>query len=255
MNEGQIVQLHRDGWSTHAIAKKFNTYPNKINRILKKRGERIRDKSEAQKLALETGRHEHPTEGKIRSHDVKLKIALSTHQAWEGISDDERARRAKQSKDRWAAMTEGQRKALQKAAGDAVRNAASEGSKVEKYILDKLRSKGYTVIFHSKNLLPNLKLEIDMFVPALKTVIEIDGPAHFLPIWGERNLQKHIKADAEKSGVILSYGWAIIRVKYLARSTTLLAQEETARIILDELEQIRTEFPSKGKRFIELEVE
>ena len=64
--EQQIIQLYQEeNLSTHHIADKFSTYPNKIRRILKKHGVQLRGKGEAQKIALEQGRTEHPTKGKV----------------------------------------------------------------------------------------------------------------------------------------------------------------------------------------------
>ena len=81
-----------------------------------------------------------------------------------------------------------------------------------------MTDEGYSVIFHKKGLVPNDKLEVDIFLPTLKLAIEIDGPAHFLPIWGEESLQKHIRADAEKAGLLIARGYAILRVKNVIRN-------------------------------------
>ena len=53
----KIIQLYQEkNFSTHQLAEKFDTYPNKIRRILKKHGVQLRGKGEAQKIALEQGR-------------------------------------------------------------------------------------------------------------------------------------------------------------------------------------------------------
>lgn len=59
--------------SFQQIAKEYNTYSNKIRRDAKKFDISIRDKSEAQKNALSTGNHKHPTKGTTRSEDTKIK--------------------------------------------------------------------------------------------------------------------------------------------------------------------------------------
>jgi hypothetical protein len=63
--------------SMHDIAKEHNTYVNKIRREIMSYNYAIRDKSEAQKAALKSGRHKHPTKGTERSLEVKQKIAAS----------------------------------------------------------------------------------------------------------------------------------------------------------------------------------
>ena len=64
----QIIEMYNDhSKSTYEIAKSLNTYPNKIRRTLIKHGYTLKDKSEAQKNALKTGRCAHPTAGKLKN--------------------------------------------------------------------------------------------------------------------------------------------------------------------------------------------
>ena len=126
-------------------------------------------------------------------------------------------------------------------------------SKLEKFLKDELTRCGYKVEAHKKNLIPNERLEIDMYFPKLKTIIEIDGPSHFLPVWGEEKLQKQIKSDKVKTGLILSKGFAIIRVKHLSDSLSLSRQEELKNNLIELLESIESKFPQKSKRYIEIE--
>lgn len=46
--------------SIYSIAEQLGVYPNKVLRALKKFKIPLRNKSEAQSVALESGRHEHP---------------------------------------------------------------------------------------------------------------------------------------------------------------------------------------------------
>jgi very-short-patch-repair endonuclease len=93
-----------------------------------------------------------------------------------------------------------------------------------------------------------------MYIPSLKTIIEVDGPSHFLPIWGEEKLRKQIKADVNKTGLILSKGYVIIRIKNLADSVCLADREKLRLDILDRLGTIEKSFPSKSERYIEIEI-
>jgi very-short-patch-repair endonuclease len=93
-----------------------------------------------------------------------------------------------------------------------------------------------------------------MYIPELKTIIEVDGPSHFLPIWGEEKLQKQIKADNNKSGLILSKGLAIIRIKNLSDSVCLADKEKLRLDLLKILDTIKEAFPPKSKRYIEIEI-
>jgi very-short-patch-repair endonuclease len=127
-------------------------------------------------------------------------------------------------------------------------------SEYEKFIRNELSQYGYKVESHKKNLIPNYNLEIDMYFPEVKAIIEIDGPSHFLPIWGEEKLKKQIKADADKTGLILSRGLAIIRVKNLSDSLSLASQENLKTRLINILDSMKNNFPKESERYIEIEV-
>jgi len=255
MNERDIIDMYVvQELSTYVIAEKYGTYPNKIRRLLIKRGIDLNDKSTAQKQALKAGRSIHPTEGKERSDEVKVQISESVYKYWQKLSQTEREERVEKAKDQWNNMTETERQNLRTQAALAVRKAAKEGSKMEKFLLDELRSRGYNIVFHKTGLIPNNNLEVDLFVPELKVAIEIDGPAHFFPIWGEKSLQKHVKADAHKSGILLSQGLVVVRIKHLTKSLSEKHKRDVLTQLLQLLKRIRESFPIKSKRYIELEV-
>ena len=112
---------------------------------------------------------------------------------------------------------------------------------------------GYDVIFHKRGLIANDKMEVDLFIPSLKTAIEIDGPAHFLPIWGEENLQKHIRADAQKAGLLINRGFVVLRVKNIIRNLSQKNMRETLISVVEQLVKIEKNFPPVTKRLIEIE--
>lgn len=250
----QVVSMYNDeGKSTYEIAQSLDTYPNKIRRTLIKHGVKLKSKSEAQKNALESGRSFHPTAGKKRSEEEKLNISQGMENHWNEMSDSDRQDRVDQAKKRWKEMDAAQRDKMSRLATDAIRRAGKEGSKLEKFIVDKLKDSGYSVDFHNKRLIPTENLEIDIYLPGLKTIIEVDGPSHFLPIWGEDKLQKQIKADLHKSGLLLSRGYAIIRVKAMS-SLSLHKKEKLASNIINILSKIKDNFPPKTQRFIEVDI-
>ena len=61
--------------STYEIAQELKTYPNKIRRALNSLGVDLRDKSKAQTVAIQSGRHEHPTKGKKRTEAEKIAMS------------------------------------------------------------------------------------------------------------------------------------------------------------------------------------
>jgi very-short-patch-repair endonuclease len=255
MNEKDIVKMYvEDKASPYVIAKKYNTYPNKIRRLLQKLGIPLNDKSIAQKNAIQSGRTKHPTKGKKRPEKVKEKISETVSISWKNISEKERQKRVDKARQQWYNMTEEERNNLRNLAAEAVRRAAKDGSKLENFIAEKLNENGFDVIFHKKGLIPNDNLEVDIFIPSINTAIEIDGPTHFLPIWGEENLQKHINADSKKSGLLINYGFCIIRIRNTIKSISEKNKRDIFNKIFETLTKIKRKFPPKNKRYIELEV-
>jgi very-short-patch-repair endonuclease len=255
MNENKIIRLYvEENKSTHEIAERMSTYPNKIRRILGKHGISLKTHSQAQRVALEQGRAKHPTMGRKRTEEERLKISSSVCNYWDNMDDSERTRRVELARKRWNEMSPDKRDEICSAAIKAIQLAGKEGSKLEKFLVEALRKEGYKVDFHKKDLIPTQKLEIDMYLPGLQTIIEIDGPSHFLPIWGADKLAKQIRADEQKSGIILSKGYVIMRVKNLSDFISLKAKDSLLREVKSQLEKIEKNFPSRSERFIEIEL-
>ena len=195
------------------IAEKLDTYPNKVRRDAKKLNIGIRNKSDAQKNALNSGKHKHPTKGTIRDESTKIKIGMGVLDSWASLSDAELEQRRQKSKEQWDKMSSEQKANIQQAANVAVRNASKTGSKLEKFLLQKLLSDGYRVEFHKVQLLSNTKLHIDLFLPTMNIAIEIDGPSHFVPVWGDDALTRNKSYDNKKNGLLIGKGIKLIRVR------------------------------------------
>lgn len=254
-NKTKLIKMYtKDMMSTHQIAEVYKTYPNKIIRALKSLDITLRDKSSAQSVAIAQGRIDHPTEGKERPQETKNKISDAMYDQWQNMSDEERQRRSDMAKDQWDNMTDEAKKDFFKKASIAVRKASKEGSKMEIYLQKALTTAGFDVFSHIKNL-PNVNLELDMAIPSLKTVIEIDGPSHFEPIWGEEAFKKQKKSDREKAGHILSAGYCMIRVASRVKNISEKHKRDTAELIIEELLRIKKKFPNKNDRFIEIETQ
>jgi very-short-patch-repair endonuclease len=249
--EQTVLKMYDNDNSTYAIAKHLDTYPNKIRRTLLKHGRKLKDRSSAQKAALDSGRSKHPTAGKTRSKEERVKISSSLEVYWNTMGDEERNRRVDMAKENWNKMTNKQKETMRAKGVKAIRVAASEGSKLEKIFEERIEESGYKVELH-KLIIPAEKLEIDLYIPELKTIIEVDGPSHFLPIWGEEKLQKQMNADLRKNGSLLTKGYAVIRVKSLGQES-LAKREDLIEQVLAHIEKINDKFPSRNKRFIEVE--
>lgn len=222
-NYGEMNDAEKRAWLTKLyieehksfqdVADVFNTYANRIRRDAIKLNIKPRDKSLAQKNALETGKHKHPTKGTTRSDNTKNKIGESVMKAWDEISDKELNKRRKKAKELWNDLSDDEKQQRLNAAHAAIRNSSKVGSKLEHEILNLLIQDGYKVEFHKEQLLSNTKLQIDLFLPTINIAIEVDGPSHFLPVWGDDVLSKNQKYDKKKTGLILGKGLKLIRIK------------------------------------------
>lgn len=255
MDTKKVIDLYiKSNKSTYEIAELMQTYPNKIRRLLIKNGIELKDKSEAQKNAIKMGKSAHPTLGKNRTTQEKLKISSGVKQYWDDMDDQTYENKVKKAKSRWMNMSENEKNKMMEAAIKAIQTAGKEGSKLEKFLYEEISVAGFKIEFHKKYLIQNQNLEIDLYIPEIKTIIEVDGPSHFLPIWGEEKLQKQIKADSHKTGLILSKGMVIIRIKNLSDSVCLSDKEKLRVDLLQRLSIIKKKFPPKSERYIEIEI-
>ena len=87
-----------------------------------------------------------------------------------------------------------------------------------------------------------------------KIAIEVDGPAHFLPIWGEENLQKRVKSDAIKSGLLLTAGFVVLRIKHITKNLSQKKQRDLLLEIVSIVETVGNKPPPLQDRFIEIEL-
>lgn len=204
---------HVQKLSHQQIADKFSTYGPKICREMRRLKIPTRSKAAAQTLALSGGRSIHPTRGKKRSTTEKIKIGNAVSLKWKNLTQEEYEQRRKQSQERWENLPDHTKQNIHKAANLALRKTAKDGSKLEHFVCSELKVLGYVVEFHKEHLLLNERLHLDIFLPKIKTAIEIDGPSHFLPMWGEEALQKTQKADREKAGLLLTAGCCLVRIK------------------------------------------
>jgi len=253
IDEAYVIKQYGDSHSTYSIAKELGTYPKKIERILKKNGHKLRGKAEAQSLAIKSGRTKHPTKGKNRTEEEKLKISLGTEKRWREMSDKQKKKISQDARKRWKEISPEKKRSMQESAGRALRLAAVEGSKAEKSLKKSLMKAGYDVELHKKDLIEG-NFEIDLFLPELNTIIEIDGPQHFIPVFGESKLRETVKFDSIKNGLLIGKGFCVIRVKYMCRHISQSVERRLWELISGEIKKIEKKFPAKHKRFIEVEI-
>ena len=250
--EKQILNLYqKDLWSTYQIAEKFETYPNKIRRILKKHGIVLRGSHDAQKNALHKGRAQHPTAGTRRSEETKRKISESQGLVWDSLTEEEKKHRSDIGKEVWNQKTDIEKQNLILQAQEAVRESSRKGSKLEHFLLSELSKHKIKVEFHKEHWLQNHNLQIDLYLPTYKVAIEVDGPSHFKPVWGQDNLARNIKADQQKTGLILQSHLVMIRIKQ-NKSLTQRYMRTVLQNLLGLLDQIKQNYPKENERYFEI---
>lgn len=195
------------------IAKDLGTYTNRVYRLAKKFEIPIRPKSESQKLVLSQGKKPHPTAGRKMSDKTKELISNKVSERWASLSDEEKAEISKQKKETWNRLSEAEKQDFFQKGIKAVLESAKSGSKLEKWLYQELTKNGYKVDFHKEQKLMNERLQIDLYLPKLGVAIEVDGPSHFEAVWGEKAFNRNVRADQEKTGLLLSKGLRIIRIK------------------------------------------
>lgn len=233
------------------IADQLETYSNKVRRDALKLGVESRDKSQAQKAAISAGRSEHPTQGKKRTEETKMKISESQGKVWDNLTEEDRLYRSQIGREAWNNKTDDEKDEFFKRSVDAIQRASREGSKTENALFEYLTTEGYKVWRHREQVVQNEKMHIDLYIPSCRAAIEVDGPVHFEPVYGQERLQKRQAADISKNGLILSSGMVLIRVKLNKRMSQryLRGIQESISGILD---QIETKFPNKNERYFEV---
>ena len=246
-----IKEYEKSNKSFKDIADQYLTYANKIRRDAIKYGIKIKDKSQAQKNALKKGKSIHPTKGKNRPQEVKDKIGLSVMNSWENLDATTLQQRKDKARQNWENFSEDIKQNILREANIAVREASKGGSKLEKFLLEQLLHDGHKVDFHKEQSLSNTKLQIDLFLPTLNIAIEVDGPSHFEPVWGEEALKRNKGYDNKKTGLIIGKGLVLIRIKQ-----TKDFSKSRAKVIYNNLRQIindiSNKFPESNHRNIEI---
>lgn len=244
-----LKEYEQNNKSFRDIADIYGTYSNKVRRDAIKFKIKIRDKSEAQKNALATGRVDHPTKGKERSEEVKNKIGTGVMEAWENLDSIELQSRKNKARENWEKLSEDVKENILHQANVAVREASKKGSKLETFFLNSLIADGYRVDFHREQTLSNTKLQIDLFLPTLNIAIEVDGLSHFEPVWGEDTLKRNQKYDNKKTGLILGKGLVLIRIiqkKDFSKTRASVLYQE----LKNQIQQIENKFPAVNNRTI-----
>jgi very-short-patch-repair endonuclease len=198
--------------SAYELATILGTYANFIYRALRHHNIERKDKGSAQRLALQTGRTKHPTLGKKHDIVTKNRIGESMHDYWNGLSKKEFQKRVDNAREAWYKYTEEERTEWRKKSHEKLREAAIEGSKAEKALVAALLASGFKVQVHKKMVLSGSDMSVDIFLPGDLTVIEINGPSHYYPLFGEQILEQTINRDLKKRELLMGSGFKFIEI-------------------------------------------
>jgi very-short-patch-repair endonuclease len=231
INEQDVRRLYYDqGLSMRKVAKELKIPLATLSRYMKKHGVESRDKGQAQKNFLKT--NDHQMKGRTHTAETKKKISHGLGEFWDNLTaEEEEALKSKIGsawKRKWAAMSEQERKHMMEALASKARGAQGGGSRLERYIAQELRDRGYVVEERSTHYTPGKSFEVDLALPTERIAIEVDGPTHFLPIWGTDKLAEQQKRDDRKDQLILSLGYSVLRIR---DNNNALSQLRIDRII------------------------
>jgi len=167
------------------------------------------------------------------------------------LTDEEKEHRSQIGREAWEQKSDEEKALLIAEAQNAVRKSSKEGSKLEHFLLSELTKRNLRVEFHKDHWLQNQKLQVDLYLPDHRAVIEVDGPSHFKPVWGQENLEKNIKADQQKTGLVLGAGLMMIRIRQ-DKSLTQRYMRNTLSKLLGLLEKVKEHYPEENKRYFEI---
>lgn len=230
--------------STYKVAERVGCNQSHIVRMVAKYNKnnpnnpiKKRNKSQAQlNYIKQFGTHQR--EGTTHDDVTKDKISDKMREFYdseEGEAAKDRIREFRQQE--WAEKSDEEKAHILAELQEANRAKmqTGEGSNFENFLAEQLADYGFRVEQRTKSWTPGQKFHVDIAMPNDKIIIEVDGPTHWAPIYGEEELQKVEVKDARKDAVLNSNGWNVLRVQDASGSTT------RARFmrVLDTIKQIQ----------------
>jgi len=223
----RLYQKEQKSWDT--IAQACNCSRTKIRKLARKFNIAGRSRTEAQHIALNI--YGHPRQGATTSLATKTKISESMGEHWDQLSEEDKTKKSQVSKDLWANRDPAENKRIQTAGAMSFHKASINGSKLERYLSFELNKLGHQVELHKEHHLKNKALQIDIFLPTIGVAIEVDGPTHFEPIFGQDKLERIQKSDRQKTGLILSCGYHFIRIAHVKKLSYRFQRDTLNKIV------------------------
>jgi very-short-patch-repair endonuclease len=211
------------------------------------------DKSEGQKRSLKSGRMKPPMLGKKHNADTKNKISQTRHDSWEEqkISHDYQ-NLVQKYKTGFHSRSKEDLAEMHKKAARAIYDTKKSGSKLERFLMQKLRDSGYSPQFHVKQAVIQEDLEVDIFLPEIMVALEVDGVTHDENIYGEDHLARRRLADSKKNGLLITNGFTVIRISNKVRHVTNYFLNTTWNALEKQLKQLQDENPEPSVIYLEV---
>jgi len=216
LNINEVRRLYiNEGLSMRKVSQELKVPLATLSRFMKKNGITARSKAQAQKNYLKD--NEHQMKGRRHSDETKKKISSSLGEFWDGLSDDEREavkRKIGQAWQRkWQSMSDADRRLMMQGLASKAKEAQGKGSRLERFVAEELRKRGYIVEERSTHYTAGKDFEIDLALPNEMIAIEIDGPTHFLPVYGQEHLDQQQERDARKDDQVNAIGMSVLRIR------------------------------------------
>jgi endogenous inhibitor of DNA gyrase (YacG/DUF329 family) len=108
-------------------------------------------------------------------------------------------------------------------------------SKAEIYLSNLIKDKFPNIILseNDRSILPS-KLEIDIAIPERKLAIELNGPVHYFPIYGENRLKTCQNKDILKQQEIVQLGWSLLAIDV----SRLNSKKKTEQFLVEYFESV-----------------
>lgn len=216
INEQEVIRLYtEEGKSMRVVSKDLKIPLATLSRFMKKNNIIARSKAQAQKNFLKD--NDHQMKGRTHSDETKKKISHSLGDFWDGLSDVEREEVKKKIgsawKRKWGSMSEIERKTMMEGLALKAREVQGQGSRLERFIAEELRKRGYVIEERSTHYTAGKNFEVDLALPKEMIAIEVDGPTHFLPLYGEEHLEQQQVRDVRKDDMVNAIGMSMLRVR------------------------------------------
>jgi hypothetical protein len=229
--------------SIYDISDGVDVYPNLIRRAMVAHNIPRRDLSEAQKLALKTGRQDHPTEGRARTKQERDAIAGGQEQAWQNVTPESLELRREKARGQWAAMSAEERQRSVGRAHAATRKASVTGSRLARLVAGRLGEEGFEAHLGKAVTVAGEELKVDVYLPVERVAVEVLGPASLRPIWGDAEFERAQAARAVKVNKLRGTV-AVVVVHYL--KDRLSARQR--RLVLNRVAETVHEFANTPPR-------